>query len=92
MLVERRPGGVLAGKATRYCGFTQRTPTPERAREGPGADVAVVFALVDDVEAHAERARAAGARVLGEPEDSPRGRLYRVEDPEGNRWMFEQRS
>jgi PhnB protein len=48
-----------------------------------------VFVLVADVDQHAERARAAGARILSEPEDSPRGRLYRVEDVEGHRWMFE---
>ena len=48
-----------------------------------------VFALVADVDAHAERARAAGARILSEPDASPRGRLYRVEDLEGGRWMFE---
>jgi uncharacterized glyoxalase superfamily protein PhnB len=47
-----------------------------------------VWAAVGDVDAHAERARAAGARLLSEPEDSPYGRLYRVEDPEGHRWMF----
>jgi len=50
-----------------------------------------VFVLVDDVDDHAERARAAGARILSEPESSPRGRLYRVEDLEGHRWMFETR-
>jgi uncharacterized glyoxalase superfamily protein PhnB len=44
---------------------------------------------VDDVDAHAGRARAAGARLLSEPEDSDHGdRLYRVEDLEGQRWMF----
>lgn len=43
MLVERRPDGVLAGKVVRLCGFTQRTPAPERAREGPGASVIVVL-------------------------------------------------
>lgn len=48
-----------------------------------------VFVLVDDADAHAAAARAAGARILTEPEDSPRGRLYRAEDPEGHRWMFE---
>ena len=47
-----------------------------------------VWARVDDVDAHRERARAAGATLLGEVEDGPEGRLYRVEDPEGHRWMF----
>ena len=47
-----------------------------------------VQVTVDDVDAHFARARAAGARLLSEPEDSPHGRLYRVEDIEGHRWMF----
>jgi PhnB protein len=46
---------------------------------------------VDDVEAHFERARAAGARILSELQDEPYGeRIYRVEDLEGHRWMFAQ--
>ena len=49
-----------------------------------------VFVQVAGLDAHAERARSAGARILSEPETSPRGRLYRVEDLEGQRWMFEQ--
>jgi PhnB protein len=49
-----------------------------------------VWAQVDDVDAHRERAREAGATLLSEIEDGPDGRLYRVEDPEGHRWMFTQ--
>ncbi|MEV4538911.1 VOC family protein [Asanoa sp. NPDC049518] len=50
-----------------------------------------VMIYVDDVDAHAERARAAGAKLLSEPEDQPYGvRSYRVEDAEGHRWMFSQ--
>jgi uncharacterized glyoxalase superfamily protein PhnB len=45
---------------------------------------------VDDVDAHFERAKQAGARILSEPEDQPYGRLYRAEDVEGHRWMFQQ--
>ena len=37
---------------------------------------------------HNERAKAAGARVLAEPEDGAPGRRYRGEDCEGHRWMF----
>lgn len=49
-----------------------------------------VWVQVDDVEAHRDRARDAGATLLGELEDGPDGALYRVEDPEGHRWMFTQ--
>jgi uncharacterized glyoxalase superfamily protein PhnB len=43
---------------------------------------------VEDVDDHHRRARAAGADVLTAPEDTPYGRMYRVEDLEGHRWMF----
>jgi uncharacterized glyoxalase superfamily protein PhnB len=51
-----------------------------------------VTVQVDDVEAHYERARAAGATILTELEDNPGigQRQYRVEDIEGHRWMFVQ--
>ena len=47
-----------------------------------------VLVHVDDVDAHLERARAAGAEILREPEDAPFGRLYSAADAEGHRWMF----
>jgi PhnB protein len=43
---------------------------------------------VDDVDAHCERARAAGATILREPKTEAYGRLYNAADPEGHRWMF----
>jgi uncharacterized glyoxalase superfamily protein PhnB len=44
---------------------------------------------VDDVDAHYERARAAGARIDSEPVDQPYGqREYGARDPEGHRWWF----
>jgi uncharacterized glyoxalase superfamily protein PhnB len=50
------------------------------------------FVEVDDVAAHHERARAAGATILREPEEPGIGfRIYTAEDPEGHRWMFGQR-
>jgi len=49
------------------------------------------FVEVDDVDAHYERARAAGATILREPEDPGIGqRIYTAEDLEGHRWMFGQ--
>jgi uncharacterized glyoxalase superfamily protein PhnB len=82
--------------------------TPSPAYEGPRAhaehcDAArawleVPFVIdgvlvnVDDVDAHHDRARNAGARILSAPEDVPGVgiRHYRAEDPEGHRWMFAQ--
>jgi uncharacterized glyoxalase superfamily protein PhnB len=50
------------------------------------------FVEIDDVGAHYERAQAAGATILREPEEPGVGfRIYSVEDFEGHRWMFGQR-
>jgi len=51
-----------------------------------------VLVQVDNVDAHCERARAAGAVILSEPETTDDGRRYRAEDLEGHRWMFEEKS
>jgi uncharacterized glyoxalase superfamily protein PhnB len=47
-----------------------------------------VLVHVEDVDAHCEQARKAGAAILSEPESGGPGRRYRAEDPEGHRWMF----
>ena len=49
-----------------------------------------VLVQVEDLDAHFEKARAAGARILSGIEDTPDGRHYRCEDIEGHRWMFEE--
>ena len=49
-----------------------------------------VLVYVADLDRHCERARAAGAVILREPEDEPYGRLYSAADHEGHRWMFMQ--
>jgi PhnB protein len=51
-----------------------------------------VLVYVEDVTAHHERARKAGATILSELEDSSDGKRYRAEDLEGHRWMFVQRA
>jgi len=48
-----------------------------------------VMVRVDDVDAHCERARAHGARVVMEPTDFEYGeRQYAAEDPAGHHWTF----
>ena len=81
------------------------TPTPEyrsprrhreeceQARRWSEAPYVIdgVLVDVDDVDAHYERARQAGATILSEPADQAFGvRHYRAEDLEGHRWMFSQ--
>jgi uncharacterized glyoxalase superfamily protein PhnB len=51
-----------------------------------------VLVYVNDVAAHYDRARGAGARILSELDADDYGRRYRAEDLEGHRWMFLQRS
>jgi uncharacterized glyoxalase superfamily protein PhnB len=48
-----------------------------------------VYVGVDDVDEHFKVAKEAGATILSAVEDTPVGRHYRAEDPEGHRWMFE---
>lgn len=50
-----------------------------------------VLVYVDDLDAHFERALAAGATILSKIEDGPPGRRYRAEDIEGHRWFFFER-
>ena len=48
-----------------------------------------LFVYVDDVDAHYEQARMAGARIDSPPVDQPYGqREYGARDLEGHRWWF----
>ena len=47
-----------------------------------------LYVIVDDVDAHYQRAREAGAVILTEPEEDHGSRSYRANDPEGHRWIF----
>jgi PhnB protein len=51
----------------------------------------LVYVLVPDVDAHYERARAAGAEIVEEPNTLPFGhRRYGCRDPQGHEWFFAQ--
>jgi uncharacterized glyoxalase superfamily protein PhnB len=50
---------------------------------------AVLYVVVDDPDAHHDRAKAAGAPIIMELTDQDYGsREYAAEDPEGNIWSF----
>ena len=55
-----------------------------------GINTQVVHVMLEgDLDAHCERARAAGGRIIAEPADQFYGdRTYRVADLEGHRWAF----
>src|SRR5579859_1638051 len=58
--------------------------------EGRGTQFIRVH-LAEGIDAHCERARAAGARITQEPHDEFYGeRTYRAMDPEGHVWNFAQ--
>lgn len=53
------------------------------------ASPASIYVAVDDVDAHHDRAVAAGAKVVRPLTDTDYGsRDYAAEDPEGNTWYF----
>ena len=58
----------------------------ERRPPRPGESNHSVMIRVEDVHGHCARARAAGARIIDEPQDFPYGeRQYMAEDPWGHR-------
>ena len=74
------------------------TPLPGRSpRSLGGAVTQALCVFVDDVDAHCERAKAAGAKVIEPPTTSDYGeeywsdRSYRAVDLEGHQWWFMQR-
>lgn len=72
---------------------TQPAPGRDRSTAATGGEPppTVCLVFVDDVDAHARRAREAGASLLTEPSTRPWGlRQYEIDDPEGHRWQFNQ--
>jgi len=65
-------------------------PGPEyRSPKTAGTRHALMHVSVDDVDAHFERARDAGATIIEPPAEQPYGdRRYAAEDPEGHQWFF----
>src|SRR5271168_4434351 len=60
---------------------------PTNASEGlPEAQA--IFVYLANVDAHFERARAAGAQIDKAPQDLPYGRSYSARDLEGHVWYF----
>jgi uncharacterized glyoxalase superfamily protein PhnB len=53
-----------------------------------GAATQGLCVYVDDINAHFERARSAGAHIVTAPEDTVFGRMYQTTDIEGHPWTF----
>lgn len=86
-------GLVMVGQA----GLSPDRPYVKSPRAVDGANTQALAVYVDDVDAHCERARAAGAVIVAEPETQDYGddywadRSYQARDPEGHHWWFMQR-
>jgi uncharacterized glyoxalase superfamily protein PhnB len=75
---------VMLGETGAHAGYR-----PRKSPVSAGSLNAGVYLFVDDVDGHAQRARAAGATILMEPANMHWGdRMYCVEDHEGQFWMF----
>jgi uncharacterized glyoxalase superfamily protein PhnB len=90
------------GEGLIMIGDAKRETRPEwtfrkSPRSAGGANTQNMMVYVDDVEAHCQRAREAGAKIASEPKTTDYGeeywtdRGYEAEDPEGHHWWFYQR-
>jgi uncharacterized glyoxalase superfamily protein PhnB len=76
---------LVAGEGAVIVADVRRDRRPPR----PGEVTHSVLVRVDDVDAHCNRARGQGARILMEPTDFEYGeRQYEAEDPAGHQWTF----
>jgi len=84
---------MLATPSPQYQGPKRHREECEAARKWSEVPFIIdgVLVYVDDVDAHFDRARDAGATILSEVEAGGPGRRYRAEDLEGHRWMFMER-
>jgi uncharacterized glyoxalase superfamily protein PhnB len=81
---------MLATPSPHYHGPKRHREECEPARRWSEVSYIIdgVLVYVDDVTAHFERAKGAGATILSALEEGPEGKRYRAEDLEGHRWMF----
>jgi len=81
-------GGMIMLGSTRPDATAEKynLRTPAEA----GGVTMTIYVVIADPDAHAARARAAGAAIIGEPHDNQGypGRAYEVRDLEGNVWSF----
>jgi uncharacterized glyoxalase superfamily protein PhnB len=89
---EDDSGGIAHAQLTLGSGLVTLSSLRPGVKPSGGKDLAIdggIFAYVDDVDAHFERARAGGAEIIADPVDQPYGhRDYTCRDLEGNLWSF----
>lgn len=84
---------MMATPSPHYHGPKRHRDESEAARRWSEVPYIIdgVLVYVENVDAHFQRARAAGATILSEVESGVNGKRYRAEDLEGHRWMFVER-
>jgi len=96
MLIEDADGGIAHsemrfGNAVVMVGNEWSADHKSPMSIGGKNTQTVHIQLTTDIDAHCERARAAGAEILMEPETQFYGdRIYRCRDPEGHVWTVSQ--
>lgn len=84
--------GTVGGESGRANPLPCKSP-----RALGGMNTQMLCVCVDDADAHCQKARAAGAKIVEPPTTKDYGeeywsdRTYRAEDPEGHQWFFMQR-
>ncbi len=79
---------LAIGSAMIMLGSSSDEP-PRKSPKTLGAATGGIYVVVDDVDAHSARARAAGAVIVRAPKDQEYGgRLYTCRDLEGHDWSF----
>ena len=79
-------GGMIMLGSARDSEFDALQKPP---RSVGGISTQSAYIVVEDVDAHCARARAAGAEIVMAPEDQEHGgRFYACRDPEGHLWNF----
>jgi uncharacterized glyoxalase superfamily protein PhnB len=85
-------GGRIDHAEMEFAGGLIMLATPGTDYRSPrrlGQATAVTHVYVDDIRAHFERAKEAGATIVREPAEKPYGTVqYAAEDPEGHTWLF----
>jgi uncharacterized glyoxalase superfamily protein PhnB len=94
MVVPSDDGGVAhaelgLGGSVFMLGSAGGTDIGVQSPKRVGTATCGIYVVIEDVDAHCERARAAGAEITREPEDTPCGsREYSARDLEGHPWSF----
>ena len=71
--------------------YLGKPANPEFTNPSVHGRTSLLYVMVEDVDSHCERARAAGAEIVEEPNDLPFGhRRYGCNDPQGHQWFFAQ--